>query len=324
MSKHPLVSIIIPCYNHQDFLDDCLSSILNQTYQNIELLICDDCSPDNSYEKILSFKEKLEKRFENVVILKNEINCGVTKNINRMLELAKGEFVKTIASDDCMAPNAISEMVGFLIENRQVDVVVSNGIKVPEEQRYPDFSGDVIYNVSPDFSADGFFIRVARCNQISAPAAMVRMSVYKKFGLYDENVKVEDFEYWLRVLKQNETSFAFLDKKLIYYRINQNSMSSMSANANLEKRRRVMHTSEIESLNKYSAFFEKDTFSDIILSRTLAERGFAIVNKLCDYEKELNKEIKRFFSSNKLPFKMAVKYRLIYIKQTLRKYIKNS
>lgn len=324
MSKQPLVSIIIPCYNHQDFLDDCLSGILNQTYQNIELLICDDCSPDNSYEKILSFKEKLEKRFENVVILKNEINCGVTKNINRMLKMAKGEFVKTIASDDCMAPNAISEMAGFLIENSRVDVVVSNGIKVPEEQHYPNFSGDAIYTDSPDFSETDFFKRVAYCNEISAPAAMLRMSVYEKFGMYDENIKVEDFEYWLRLLKQNETKFAFLDKKLIYYRINQNSMSSMTANANLARRRKAMHSSEIESLNKYSAFFEKDTFSDIILSRTLAERAFAIVNKLLDYEKELNEEIKRFFSSNTLPFKIAVKYRFIYVKQTLRKYIKKS
>ena len=113
MSKQPFVSIIIPCYNHEDFLDDCLASILNQTYQNIEILICDDCSPDNSYEKILSYKEKLENKFNNVVILKNEVNCGVTKNVNRMLKLAKGEFVKTIASDDSMAPNAISEMSGF-------------------------------------------------------------------------------------------------------------------------------------------------------------------------------------------------------------------
>lgn len=322
MIKKPLVSIIIPCYNHEAFLDDCLGSILAQTYPNIELLICDDCSPDNSYEKIMSYREELEKKFNNVIILKNEVNLGVTKNVNRMLKLAKGEFVKTIASDDCMAPDAISEMAHFLIENSQIDVVVSNGIKVPEEQRYPNFSGDVIYNALPDFSADGFFIRVAQCNQISAPAAMVRMSVYEKFGLYDENVKVEDFEYWLRVLKQNETTFAFLDKKLIYYRINQNSMSSMTVNANLAKRRRIIHISEIESLNKYSDFFEKNTFCDIVLSRTLAERGFAVVNHLFDYEKELAKEINHFFDVNKLPFKMALKYRLIYIKQTIRKYVK--
>lgn len=322
MSKQPLVSIIIPCYNHENFLDDCLNSILAQTYQNIELLICDDCSPDNSYEKILSYKEKLEKRFDNVVILKNDVNCGVTKNINRMLKMAKGDFVKTIASDDCMMPAAISEMADFLSQNIDIDVVVSNGIKIPEEQRYPELSGDDIYTDSPDFSAEGFFTRVAYRNEISAPAAMVRMSVYEKFGLYDEDVKVEDFEFWLRILKQNETRFAFLDKKLICYRINQNSMSSMVANASIARRRKLIHTSEIESLNKYSDFFEKNTFFDLILSRTIAERGFAVVNRLSDYEKELTKEINRFFALNKLPFKMAVKYRLIYIKQNVRKLIK--
>ncbi len=322
MSKQPLVSIIVPCYNHEDFLDDCLGSILAQTYPNIELLICDDCSPDNSYEKILSYKEELEKRFDNVVIIKNDVNCGVTKNVNRLLKLANGEFVKTIASDDCLAPDAISEMSDFLLKNPQVDVVVSNGITVSEEQHYPDFSGDAIYTDSPDFSEDNFFTRVARCNEISAPAAMIRMSVYKKFGMYDENVKVEDFEFWLRVLKQNETKFAFLDKNLIFYRINQNSMSSLASNANLARRRRIIHSSEIDSLNKYSEFFNKNTFVDIILSRTLTERGFAIVNHLFDYEKELTEEINRFFSANKLPLKIAIKYRLIYIKQSIRKLIK--
>lgn len=322
MNKHPLVSIIIPCYNHENFLDDCLNSILAQTYPNIEVLICDDCSPDDSYEKILSFKERLENRFENVVILKNEINCGVTKNVNRMLEIAKGEFIKTIASDDCMSPDAIFEMVNFLLDNPQVDVVVSNGVKVPEEQHYPNFNGDIIYTEAPDFSKDDFFTRVAYCNQISAPAAMVRFSVYEKFGMYDQDVKVEDFEFWLRILKQNQTTFDFLNKNLIYYRINQNSMSSMVANENLAKRRKLIHSSEIESLNKYSAFFEKNTFSDIVLSRTLAERGFAIVNKLSDYEEELSKEIKQFFASNEISFKIAFKYRFIYIKQSMRKFLK--
>ena len=322
MNKQPLVSIIIPCYNHENFLDDCLSSILEQTYPNIEVLICDDCSPDNSYRKILTYKEKLENRFKNVVILKNETNCGVTKNINRMLEIAKGEFVKTIASDDCMSPDAVLEMVNFLLENPDVDVVVSNGLKVSEEQHYPYFSGDAIYPKSPDFSSDGFFERVANCNEISAPAAMVRMSVYKKYGLYDENVKVEDFEFWLRILKQNETKFAFLNKNLIYYRINQNSMSSMTANANLAKRRKLIHTSEMESLKKYSAFLKENTYFEIVLNRTLAEHGFAVVNRLLEYEKELRKEINCFFASNKIPPKTAVKYRTIFAKQIIRKFIR--
>ncbi len=322
MSKQPLVSIIIPCYRHETFLDDCLNSILAQTYPNIELLICDDCSPDHSYEKILSYQERLDAKFDRVVILKNEVNCGVTKNVNRMLKLAKGEFVKTLASDDCLAPDAILEMASYLFEHPQVDVVVSNGIKVPEEQHYPNFSGSDVYTESPDFSEVGFFQRVAYCNEISAPAAMVRMSVYETFGMYDENVKVEDFEFWLRILKQNEAKFAFLDQKLIFYRINQNSMSSLTANANLANRRRLIHRSEIESLSKYSDYLDKNVFFDVILKRTLTEHDFAVVYHLSDYQKELAEEIKFFFRGNKLPFKLLFKYRFLYFKQILKMYLK--
>ena len=57
---NPLVSLLIPCYNHELFLDDCLESIIAQDYANIELLICDDCSPDNSYTKILSYEQRLK------------------------------------------------------------------------------------------------------------------------------------------------------------------------------------------------------------------------------------------------------------------------
>ena len=323
MIKQPLVSIIIPCYNHEAFLDDCLGSILAQTYPNIELLICDDCSPDNSYEKIMSYMEELEKRFNNVIILKNEINCGVTKNVNRMLKLAKGEFVKTLASDDCMAPDAISEMAHFLIENSQIDVVVSNGIKVPEEQRYPNFSGDVIYNALPDFSADGFFTRVAQCNQISAPAAMVRMSVYEKFGLYDENIKVEDFEFWLRIFKDGKAKIAFLDEDLIYYRINANSMSSNTNNKTIEKRKKLLFDAEIQSLYKYKDYFEPHAFAEIILNRIIAARGFAVSLRLKNFNMQLEQMWKEFPLWNCLTKKEVIGFKIKFLILTIKRLIKN-
>ncbi|MBO5090305.1 MAG: glycosyltransferase [Clostridia bacterium] len=323
MIKQPLVSIIIPCYNHEAFLDDCLCSILAQTYPNMELLICDDCSPDNSYEKIMSYREELEKKFNNVIILKNEVNLGVTKNVNRMLKLVKGEFVKTIASDDCMAPDAISEMAHFLIENSQIDVVVSNGIKVPEEQRYPDFSGDVIYNALPDFSADGFFIRVAQCNQISAPAAMVRMSVYEKFGLYDENIKVEDFEFWLRIFKDGKAKIAFLDKALIYYRINANSMSSNTNNKTIEKRRKLLFDAEIQSLYKYKDYFEPHAFAEIILNRIIAARGFAVSLRLKNFNMQLEQMWKEFPLWNCLTKKEVIGFKIKFLILTIKRLIKN-
>ena len=320
-----LVSILIPCYNHEQFLDDCLGSILAQDYENIELLICDDCSPDGSFAKILSYEQQLKQRFPRVEILKNQVNCGVTKNVNRMLSMAKGDYIKTIASDDAMAPNAISAMVRYLQENPSVDVVVTNGVTVPEEQHYPDFHGTgKIYSAAPNFSADGFFERVARRNEISAPAAMVRMSVYEKYGFYDETVKVEDYEFWLRVLQQGATRFGFLDKDLLYYRINANSMTSLSANAGLARRRKLIHESEIGTLQKFRSCLRKQAYSEIVVQRIAAEWWMAVQYDMTDWEKELHQSWKHFDGWKDLPLNKKVWATLFSWKQALKKSMKRT
>ncbi len=317
-----LVSILIPCYNHEQFLDDCLGSILAQDYENIELLICDDCSPDNSYEKILSYEQRLGQRFSRVEILRNEVNCGVTKNVNRMLAMAKGDYVKTIASDDAMAPNAISGMVDYLNCHPEISVVVANGVRVLESERYPNFTPQGrLYDSPPDFSPEGFFLRVARCNPISAPAAMVRMEVYKQFGMYDETVKIEDLEFWLRCLTGGACRFGFLDADLLYYRINANSMTSAAGNAGLARRRKVFHESEISTFRKYRAYFAPADFSEIVLQRIFQERCIAIANRLWDWEAELSASWKAFDGWKDLPVKQRLHLYYVNLRQSVKKAV---
>ena len=319
----PLVSLLIPCYNHEAFLADCLDSLLQQTYENIELLICDDCSPDGSFQVILGYEERLRQRFPRVEILRNSVNQGVTKNINRMLAMAKGAFVKTLASDDALAPDAIGEFVRFFAEHPQVDVAVANGRIVEECQHYPYFeSADKIYPNTPDFSREGFFLRVARCNPISAPAAMVRMAVYERFGFYDESVKVEDFEFWLRILKDGAVSFGFLDKELLYYRRNGGSMTSTVNNAGLEKRRQVFHNAVMQSLYKYREYFPKGMFAAVAMPLILDELSFAVDKKMHNWEKALRQEWKAFPARKELSRCQQVAFSWRYLKIIGRKAIK--
>lgn len=322
MNEQPLVSVLIPCYNHQAFLPDCLESLIRQTYENIELLICDDCSPDDSWNVICGYVPKLEARFGRVEILRNETNQGVTKNVNRMLRLAKGEYIKTLASDDAMAPAAIGEMVSFMACNPQFGVVVTNGIKVPEHQHYPDFvSDEIIYPQPPDFSPEEFFLRTARCNPVSAPAAMVRRSVYDRFGLYDEGVKVEDYEFWLRILKDGDVQFGYLDSNLLYYRINGSSMTSMENNPQLARRRKVFHTSEMDTLRKYRQYFSPADYSQLVLERILTERQIAVSCGLKAWEQELRLAWKRFDGWQDLPAGERLRLQLAGIKQSIKGFL---
>ncbi len=324
MSKQPLVSIIIPCYNHESFLDDCLGSIINQDYENIEFFICDDASPDGSFAKIEGWEQRLKERFSSVVVLKNEENLGVTKNINRMLDISNGKYVKVLASDDALSPNAISSMVDFLETNKEIDVLIVNGHFVKEEERYPNFElKDKIYTASPDFSQNGFLERIGRCNNISAPAAFLRKKVFEEYGLYDETIKVEDFEFWLRIFKDKKTKIAFLDKTLIYYRINANSMSSNTNNKTIEKRRKLLFDAEIQSLYKYKDYFEPHTFAEIILNRILTARSFAVSLRLKNFNIQLEQMWEEFSLWNCLTTKEVLGFKIKFLILTIKRLIKN-
>ena len=114
-----LVSFLIPCYNHEKFAMDLFRSILNQSYDNYEVLVCDDCSKDNSVQVLKQAKELFEAENIRFELMINETNQGIVKNLNRMLKLAQGEFVKVIASDDVLETDYLVKMVELLDTNPQ-------------------------------------------------------------------------------------------------------------------------------------------------------------------------------------------------------------
>ncbi|HFF5453735.1 TPA: glycosyltransferase family 2 protein, partial [Acinetobacter baumannii] len=113
LNKQPLVSIVIPCYNHANFVQDCIQSVIAQTYQNIELIIIDDGSKDGSVEKIQEFIGECEKRFVRFEF-RNRPNKGLSATLNEALEWCQGEYFSAIASDDMMLNDKIEIQIDFL------------------------------------------------------------------------------------------------------------------------------------------------------------------------------------------------------------------
>lgn len=304
MTNLPLVSLLIPCYNHRDFLDDCLRSVLAQTYENIELLICDDASPDGSFEKILTYEDMLRQRFCQVSLQRNEVNRGVTGNLNRMLQQARGTYIKILASDDCMKPEAIAQLVAALEAAPDAMVAVCNGERVPEEQHYPDFlPGAPVYSAAPDFTPEGFVERVALRNDIFAPGAMIRKDVFDRFGLFDEALTIEDYEFWLRILLRGNAQFLYLPQQLLYYRINAGSITAMQANAGLERRRRRFHSGEMDTLQKLRPELPRHIYALAAAERILQERWIAKQAGLSQWEEELRQCWQKFDCKKDIPFK---------------------
>lgn len=145
----PLVSIAIPCYNHQEFVQECIQSVINQDYKNIELIIIDDDSKDNSIEKIKELIPVCKRRFVRFEF-RSQKNKGLCRTLNECLDWCKGEYFSGLASDDFIKPYKISHQVNLLNNHPEyigvfgaTEIIYNNGDKIaisrkPKEYNFVD------------------------------------------------------------------------------------------------------------------------------------------------------------------------------------------
>ncbi len=120
-STKPLISIILPVHNASEHLNECLSSLLNQSYKNIEILAIDDFSKDNSYKILREFKKKDNR----IRVFKNVKRYGIGVTLNRLVRHAKGSYIAFMDTDDVSSPNRIKKQYNFLLHNQDVVAVGS-------------------------------------------------------------------------------------------------------------------------------------------------------------------------------------------------------
>ena len=128
MENKPLVSICIPAYNGEHLITRALDSCLKQTYQNLEILVIDDCSKDNTIEVVKEY----QKRSDKIRLIANEVNLGASKNLLKTFQEASGVFVQHIGQDDWLDENYIEEKVRAFDENPNV-AFVGNPMKAYEK-----------------------------------------------------------------------------------------------------------------------------------------------------------------------------------------------
>ena len=262
MEKNPLISVVLLTYNHEKYIKDCIMGIIEQDYNNIELIILDDASKDGTIKIIRSLKERLLYRFTNFVLLKNNKNSGnIAFNINCMIRKSKGNYIKIISGDDIMENNCISKLLKCFAEHSECDVVysnvyiVSNDYKKGSEIARP----DKMYNLrKSEVENRAFFKKLMFGNCIAAPSAMIKREIYEKLGFYDETIPYEDYEYWIRI-SHNGGIFYYLNECLVYYRKADNSITNFSSKER-KSRIKIAMMSDGKTIKKYLKFlteFEK-------------------------------------------------------------------
>lgn len=217
MNNIPLVSVVIPCYNHEKYVQDCIQSVINQTYQNIELIIIDDGSKDRSVEKIQEMIEKCQKRFVRFEF-RNRPNKGLSATLNESLEWCNGEYFSAIASDDMMLPSKTECQVNFLEKNSN-SIGVFGGIILLWEERQ---KNRVLKR--KDF---GFKDILLHNHELPAPTAMVRTQNIRETGGYQADLAIEDWYMWLKLTESGRV-LSYLSIPLCYYRQHLSNTSQKS------------------------------------------------------------------------------------------------
>ncbi|MBP2281460.1 alpha-1,3-rhamnosyltransferase [Psychrobacter sp. PL19] len=211
----PLVSIVIPCYNHEDFVQDSIQSVIDQTYNNIELIIIDDGSKDNSISKIQEMVDSCEQRFVRFEF-RSRPNKGLSATLNEAIKWCKGEYYSAIASDDQIFDYKTSTQVNFLENNRDY-VAVFGGVQVIDE------NNKKLEKVISKARAYSFDDIIMNKHSLFAPTQMIRMNSIKKTGGYKPNMLIEDWYMWL--LLSREGKIFNTGKVIAFYRRHDTNMT---------------------------------------------------------------------------------------------------
>lgn len=213
--ESPLVSIVIACYNHEHFVQDSIQSVINQTYKNIELIIIDDGSTDNSVSRIKQMVESCEKRFVRFEF-RSRPNKGLSATLNEALEWCQGKYYSPFASDDLMNKDKTDVQVTFLEKNISTVAVFGGVIMI-------DNNGSFLTKNLGKYRQYTFEEIIMHEHDLPAPTQMIRLAIIKEIGGYDSRLLIEDWYMWLKLSKYGNISY--INHILCLYRQHDSNIS---------------------------------------------------------------------------------------------------
>ncbi len=175
------ITVIIPCYNVENYLDSCLESILNQTYKNLEIILVDDCSSDNTWKLI----KKYQKKYDNIIGIKNEENKGAGYSRNKALEIASNDYISFIDSDDYIESNFYESMIKQM-QKEKADVVVCDIFVRYDNVDGADTRSVACTNVNDKYSFIDNGLAASPCNKIFKKEQLMKYKFVE--GIMNEDV----------------------------------------------------------------------------------------------------------------------------------------
>ena len=218
-----MISVLLPVYNGKEYLDECLKSILDQSYYDFELLIIDDKSTDNSFKIIEKYSDKRIRKF------KNTENLGLAKTLNKGIALSRGDVIVRIDQDDLMAPNRLKVIESVFTLNPRIELFFSSAEIV-------DYTGKKIGSLKISKNYRRIFFKAIFINVFTHSTAAFSKSAVQDFGGYPESCNFappEDFYLWSNFLIFRANKIYLHEAALLQYRKTKNSYSSKNKKLNV-------------------------------------------------------------------------------------------
>lgn len=225
------VSIVIPVYNTEKYLDECIRSALNQTYHDTEVIAVNDGSKDNSLKILEQYSDKIK--------IISKANGGTASALNAGIKNMSGQWFKWLSADDLLYPTAIEELVNAAENSRNkentifysnYDIIDSNG-NIIKQFIEPD------YNNLDQFEFNTILLDHYIGNGITS---LIHKSAFDKYGLFDETIGFqEDYELWMRYCLQYNCRLYLIPKILAKYRVHQNQLTNKKVGESLKNADKV-------------------------------------------------------------------------------------
>lgn len=219
----PLFTVATLCYNHEPYLDDYFNGLLSQTYNNIQLIIHDDCSTDGSWDKIQSYLPLVSAKFTEVICERSETNLGMWQSVLKVLEPSRirGKYLSVLESDDYYYPERIERVANFLESNLDIGLVHSATVHVlhgTDEKKY--------YTPDPNKVSGFVFLSLLQVNFANQCSIAHRYEVFKQLDL--QRISMRNYllvDYAINLAMARVTKFGYIDEVLVAYRVRSGSAS---------------------------------------------------------------------------------------------------
>ena len=212
-SVKPSISIIMSVYNGEQFLNESIKSILNQTYTDFEFIITNDCSTDNSKDIIQEFAKKDSR----IKFIDNKKNLGLAQSLNNMIKISKAKYIARMDADDIALQNRFEKQMKIIQNNPDIDVVFTGTMLIDK------FGNDICRSWKPK-SIKKILQDLQYNNYIPHPSIIIKKLTLAEFDNYDTKFGTgQDRDLWIK-MRDKRVKFYYLREILLKYRLNPQSV----------------------------------------------------------------------------------------------------